>query len=180
MGFLSLFSTGHLLLAATAIGFVVFTARPPLAKVLAVSGFGLGVAGGWLALGQSLPGLGLWLQRGVPLLWSTSPAWRLVDLEPFGPWALICTLGFAMVLIRYHGSAPERQRSLPGVLFLGAAAWLAWKTLALQAHGMPLGFLRDHPARRFPPVASWLPDPVGGGATGARAGRAWRAVIRNS
>lgn len=140
LGFLALFSTGHLVLAATAIGFAAFTARPPLAKILATAGFIAGVVAGWLALGQSLPGLALWLQREVPALWSTSSAWRQVDVTPYAAWALVCALGFAVVLVRYHGATPERQRSLPGGLYLAVAAWLAWKTVALQAYGLPLVF----------------------------------------
>ncbi len=140
LGFLALFSAGHLLLAATAICFTVFTARPPLAKIIAVAGFVLGVAGGWLMLGQSLPGLALWLGRELPALWSTSSALRHVDITPFATWAFVCALGFATVLVRHHGSTPARQRSLPGMLFLAVAGWLAWKTIALQAYGMPLIF----------------------------------------
>lgn len=140
LGFLALFSAGHLLLAATAIGFTVFTARPPLAKILAAAGLLLGVAGGWLLLGQSLPGLALWLGRELPALWSTSSALRQVDVAPFSTWALVCGLGFAAVLVRFHGSAPARQRPGPGGVFLGVAAWLAWKTIALQAYGQPLIF----------------------------------------
>lgn len=140
LGFLALFSAGHLLLAAAAIGFTVFTARPPLAKILAAAGLLLGVAGGWLLLGQSLPGLALWLGRELPALWSTSSALRQVDVTPFAPWAFVCALGFITVLIRYHGSAPARQRSLPGGLFLAVAGWLAWKTVALQVYGLPLVF----------------------------------------
>lgn len=138
LGFLSLFSAGHLLLAAAAIGFTVFTARPPLAKILAAAAFLLGWAGGGIVLGQSLPGLALWLWRELPALWSTSAALRHVDVTPFATWAFICALGFATVLVRFHGSAPVRQRSLPGGLFLAVAVWLAWKTIALQAYGMPL------------------------------------------
>ena len=140
LGFLALFSAGHLLLAAAAIGFTVFTARPPLAKILAAAGFLLAVAGGWLLLGQSLPGLALWLGRELPGLWSTSSVLRQVDVTPFTAWALVCALGFATVLVRFHGSAPARQRPLPGGLFLAVAGWLAWKTIALQSYGLPLVF----------------------------------------
>lgn len=140
LGFLALFSAGHLLLAAAAIGFIVFTARPPLAKVLAAAGFLLGVVGGWLLLGQSLSALALWLGRELPALWSTSSAWRQVDVTPFTTWAVVCALGLATVLVRFHGAAPARQRSLPGGLFLAVAGWLAWKTIALQAYGVPLVF----------------------------------------
>lgn len=140
LGFLALFSAGHLLLAAAAIGCTVLTARPPLAKILAVVGFLLGATGGWLLLGQSLPGLALWLGRELPALWSTSSALRQVDVTPFTTWAFVCALGFATVLVRSHGAVPVRQRSLPGGLFLAVAVWLAWKTLALQAYGLPLVF----------------------------------------
>jgi hypothetical protein len=140
LGFLALFSAGHLLLAAAAIGFTVLTARPPLAKLLAAAGLLLGVAGGWLLLGQSLPGLALWLGRELPALWTTSAALRLVDVTPFAPWAFVCALGLATVLVRFHGAGPARQRSLPGGLFLAVAGWLAWKTIALQAYGQPLVF----------------------------------------
>lgn len=140
LGFLALFSAGHLLLAAAAIGFAAFTARPPPAKILAAAGLLLGVAGGWLLLGQSLPGLAIWLGRELPALWSTSSALRQVDVAPFSTWALVCGLGFAAVLVRFHGSTPARQRSLTGGLFLAVAAWLAWKTVALQPYGQPLIF----------------------------------------
>lgn len=140
LGFLSLFSAGHLLLAAAAISFTVCTARPPLAKILATTAFLLGVAGGWIILGQSLPGLALWLGRELPALWSTAAALRHFDVGPFAVWAFVCALGFITVLVRHHGSAPARQRSLPGGLFLAIAGWLAWKTIALQAYGGPLVF----------------------------------------
>lgn len=140
LGFLALFSAGHLLLAAAAIGFTAFTARPPLAKILAAAGFILGVAGGWLLLGQSLPGLALWLGRELPALWSTSSVLRQLEVAPFTAWAFVCALGFATVLVRCHGAAPARRHPLPGSLFLAVAAWLAWKTIALQAYGLPLVF----------------------------------------
>ena len=140
LGFLALFSAGHLLLAGAAIGFTVFTARPPLAKTLAAAAFLLGVAGGWIIVGQPLPGLALWVGRQLPALWATSAALRPADVGPFAPWAFVCALGFVTVLIRCHVSAPARQRSLPGGLFLAVAGWLAWKTIALQAYGQPLIF----------------------------------------
>ncbi len=140
LGFLGLFSAGHLVLGAVAIGFVVFTARPPLAKIIAAAGFALGVVLGWLALGQSLPGLFLWLQRSLPQLWQTSETWRQFDLAPFVSWAFVCALGLVVVLVRYQGTTPERQRSLPAALFLAVAAWLAWKGVALQAYGLPLAY----------------------------------------
>lgn len=140
LGFLGLFSTGHLVFATTAIAITVFTARPPLARVLATAGLLAGATGGWLALGQSLPGLFLWLRRGLALLGQTSPAWRVNDLAPFGAWAVVSAVGLGVVLVRQHGALAGRQRSLPATIFLGVAAWLAWKTVALQAYGTPLVF----------------------------------------
>lgn len=165
LGFLSLFSLGHLLLALAALAGVVFTARPPLAKLLAAVGLLLGLVLGWLLLGQSLTGLFLWLQRELPQLWQTSPAWRQFDLAPFVVWAAFGALGFATVLIRYQRTTADRQHSLPAVLFLAVAAWLAWKTIALQAYGQPLvyfgtillgGFLLWHQGCRTRWVAALL------------------------
>ncbi len=140
LGLLSLFSLGHLALGVVTLLFLAATPRPPLAKGLAATAWLAGLVTGWLVVGQSLPGLWLWLRRGFPLLAETSPAWRQVDLAVFAPWATVTALGFAAVLVLQHRDTPPGRRALPGPLFLAAATWLAWRTLALPAHGTPLAF----------------------------------------
>jgi hypothetical protein len=140
LGFLSLFSLGHLLLGALAVALVVCTARPPLARVGVAGAFLAGLAGGWLVLGQAWPELARWIVRGFPLLAADSALDRFTELGALVGWALVTSAGFVALVVVRRDPASARHGPPAATWFLLAGAWLAWKTVVLQPNGQPAVF----------------------------------------
>jgi len=139
LGVLALSSLGHLLLGLLALLLMLGQRRPTPAKSVAGLGFGLAFVGGWLVLGQSLTGLGLWLAHTLPVLGQTSEFFRPTGIGPAVPWAAAAALALVIALIQHCRGADDRRVCLAPGLFLLGAGWLAWKTIALQPSGF-VGF----------------------------------------
>jgi hypothetical protein len=159
LGFLALSSLGHLLAGLLAVSLMLATPRPPLAKVLGGASFLGALVGGWLLLGQSPGSLVLWLVRGLPALWSTSPLLRAEAISPFIPWAIATPLALLIGVARHPAAGADRSTFRPAALFLFGSLWLAGKTIVLQPFGLPAVFfgtalltafiLRHHGLRPF-------------------------------
>lgn len=137
LGFLALSSLGHLLVGLLAVGLMLATPRPPLAKALGGASFLGALAGGWLLLGQSPDSLVLWLVRGLPALGSTSPLLRAESISPFIPWAIMTTFALLIGGARHPAAGNDRHTFRPAMLFLFGSLWLAWKTSCCSRSACP-------------------------------------------
>jgi hypothetical protein len=140
LGFLGLFSLGHLLLGVLVVGFTTCTARPPLSRAAIAGAFFVGLAGGWLALGQAWPELGRWVVHSLPQLWTPSALDRFAETGALSGWALVATVGFVLlVLVPRALASPPPGLPAATCLLLGSA-WLAWRVVVLQPNGAPAVF----------------------------------------
>jgi hypothetical protein len=134
LGFLALFSLGHLLLGILIVILTACTARPPLARAGVAGAFVFGLGGGWLVLGQAWPELGRWVARAFPQLVAPSALDRFAETGALSGWALVATAGFLLLVFAPRRSVP------PATWFLLGSAWLAWRTVVLQPNGAPAVF----------------------------------------
>ncbi len=137
LGFLALTSLGHLLLGAVAVGLTVASSNQSRTRLAASAGFMVALLTGWLILGQPLGSLWLWLYRGLPALWHTSPLLRQSTAYfPPTPWLAVSGIGLIIALVFFRSSVDRRERIVASV-FLAFAGILSWKAVALQPFGLP-------------------------------------------
>lgn len=137
LGFLALTALGHLLLGVLAVGLTVASSNQSRTRLAAASGFLAAILAGWLILGQTLGSFWLWLCRGLPALWHTSPLLRQPTAYfPPGAWLAVSGIGLIIALIFFRTHA-DRKEGIIASVFLAFAGLLAWKAVALQPFGSP-------------------------------------------